>query len=309
MTPVEIKIAYIGGGSRDWARKLMNDLALCPPQAVSLYDIDPASARLNAELGTWLQDQPGVVSRWQYSVSDSITEALTGADFVILSVQPGSLEVMAEEIAIAEEYGLYFPVGDSTGAPGLARGLRSAGIYAGFAEAIAATCPDAWVINYTNPMSVCTQPDRVAGLKVFGCCHGSSPPSECWQGWPGDLGSHPTRRAEIQVNVLGINHFTWIDRAFYQEHDLLALLKDIARPGVIRPFTPKWRAGTTGSTADRVKFTLFQRFACWRPPGTAIWWNSCRVSSCHGRVVSLGVIRTRSAGASSAGKRSGQVRD
>ena len=56
-TPIPLKIAYIGGGSRDWARKLMIDLALCPDLTgeVALYDIDMDSARLNEQLGNWMQ--------------------------------------------------------------------------------------------------------------------------------------------------------------------------------------------------------------------------------------------------------------
>ncbi len=141
--PVELKIAYIGGGSREWARKLMFDLALCPDLAgqVALYDIDVPSARLNEALGNWLQEQPGVVSAWRYTAVERLEEALRGADFVVLSIQPGTLECMAEEIALAERHGMFFPVGDTTGAPGLVRGLRAATIYAGFAQAIDAICP------------------------------------------------------------------------------------------------------------------------------------------------------------------------
>src|SRR5512139_3021566 len=114
-TPVPLKIAYIGGGSRDWARKLMFDLALCPDLTgeIALYDIDLDSARLNEQLGNWLQDQPGVVSRWRYTAVETLKAALRGADLVIISIQPGSLELMQKEIAIAEKYGLYFPVGDT----------------------------------------------------------------------------------------------------------------------------------------------------------------------------------------------------
>ena len=63
-SPTSLKIAYIGGGSREWARKLMIDLALCPDLSgeVILYDIDMESARLNEKLGNWIQDQPGVLS-------------------------------------------------------------------------------------------------------------------------------------------------------------------------------------------------------------------------------------------------------
>ncbi len=143
MSAVALKIAYLGGGSREWARKLMMDLALCPELTgeIALYDIDVEAARLNEQLGNWLQEQPGVVSRWHYRVATSLADALPGADFVIISIQPGTLEVMAEEISIAEQYGLFFPVGDTTGAPGLVRGLRAATIYIGFAEAIASALP------------------------------------------------------------------------------------------------------------------------------------------------------------------------
>lgn len=93
MSVTDLNIAYVGGGSRDWARKLMMDLALCPDLSghVALYDLNVEAARLNERLGTWLQDQPGVVSKWTYSTEVSLESALTGADFVMLSIQPGTL--------------------------------------------------------------------------------------------------------------------------------------------------------------------------------------------------------------------------
>ncbi|MCL4271500.1 MAG: alpha-glucosidase/alpha-galactosidase, partial [Anaerolineales bacterium] len=89
-TPFSLKIAYIGGGSRDWARKLMIDLALCPDLTgeVALYDIDMDSARLNEQLGNWMQTQPGVRSTWRYTAVSTLRETLHNADFVIISIQP-----------------------------------------------------------------------------------------------------------------------------------------------------------------------------------------------------------------------------
>jgi alpha-galactosidase/6-phospho-beta-glucosidase family protein len=268
MTPIPLKIAYIGGGSRDWARKLMIDLALCPDLTgeVALYDIDIDSARLNEELGNWIQSQPGVLSRWHYMAVSTFRETLQGADFVVISIQPGPLELMRDEIALAEEYGLYFPVGDTTGAPGLIRGLRSASIYKGFAEALATYCPNAWIINYTNPMSICTRTlSRVAPeLKVFGCCHEVFSTQRMLASLAAqylDIETPP--RHEIQVNVLGINHFTWVDKATWQGHDLLELLRQhLEGPGVLRTYTQTeveafndWFHST-----DQVKFNLFKRF-------------------------------------------------
>jgi len=268
MPPIALKIAYIGGGSRDWARKLMFDLALCPDLTgeVALYDIDMEAACLNEQLGNWLQEKPGVFSFWHYTAVSTLPDALRNADFVIISIQPGPLEMMAEEIALAEQYGLYFPVGDTTGAPGLMRGLRSVTIYKTFAEAIHTFCPQAWVINYTNPMSICTRTlTRVAPeLKVFGCCHEVFS-TQCMLARIASryLKIDMPPRSEIDVNVLGINHFTWIDQATYQGHNLFQLLKHhLEQPGSLRTYSQEevecWNDWFY--SADQVKFTLFLRF-------------------------------------------------
>jgi alpha-galactosidase/6-phospho-beta-glucosidase family protein len=269
MTAAELKIAYVGGGSRDWARKLMFDLACCPDLGgrMALYDIDRDSARLNEQLGSWLQDQPGVVSRWKYETASTLDKALMGADFVVISIQPGPLELMGEEIALAEEYGMFFPVGDTTGAPGLNRGLRSAVIFAEFARAIERTCPKAWVINYTNPMSLCTRTlAKVApALKVFGCCHEVFSTQKMLANLVGrywEVSPAPDRR-ELRCNVIGINHFTWIDRCEYNGRDVIELMKHhIAQPGTVRIFT---RAEVEGfndwfHSTDQVKYALLPRF-------------------------------------------------
>ncbi|MFT3895396.1 MAG: alpha-glucosidase/alpha-galactosidase [Anaerolineales bacterium] len=267
-TPIPLKIAYIGGGSREWARKLMFDLALCPDLTgeVTLYDIDMGSARLNEELGNWLQNQPGVVSHWRFMAVPTLRETLQDADFVIISIQPGPLELMRDEIALCEEYGLFYPVGDTTGAAGLIRGLRSASIYKGFAQALAAYCPKAWIINYTNPMSICTRTlTRIAPeLKVFGCCHEVFSTQRMLARVAAQyLNIDVPSRHEIQVNVLGINHFTWVDKATYQGHDLLELLKHhLEQPGTLRTYTQAEVEGFNDwfHSTDQVKFNLFKRF-------------------------------------------------
>jgi alpha-galactosidase len=158
-------------------------------------------------------------------------------------------------------------VGDTTGAPGLVRGLRTAALYAEFARAIAAHCPRAWVINYTNPMTIATRTlTRVEpGLKVFGCCHEVFATQRLLASLVNRyLGvSPPPPRNEIKINVLGINHFTWIDRAHYQAADLLALLgHHLAQPGILRPYTrPEVESWNDWfHSADQVKFALFQRY-------------------------------------------------
>ena len=267
--PLNLKIAYIGGGSRVWARTLMADLALEPDLngRIDLYDIDFPAAKMNEQLGNWISQHPKARSSWKYRAVENLAQALQDADFVFISIQPGSFELMAHEIAVAEKYGMYFPVGDTTGVPGLMRGLRSAMTFAGFAREIAVYSPEAWVINYTNPMTICTRTvTRVEpALKVFGCCHevfGTQRIlAELAQSYL-DLPYQPPRE-QIRVNVLGINHFTWIDSATYEGVDLLAILREhIQKPGVLRPYTALEVEEKDNYYFDarQIKFELFKRY-------------------------------------------------
>jgi alpha-galactosidase len=267
--PQNLKIAYIGGGSRMWARTLMTDLALEPDLCgrIDLYDIDFPAAKTNETLGNWISTRPKACSRWQYTAVETLPQALQDADFVIISIQPGSFELMAHEIAVAEKYGMWFPVGDTTGMPGLMRGLRSAITFAGFAREIAAHCPNAWVINYTNPMTICTRTlTKVAPeLKVFGCCHEVFGTQNILAELAQTYLKLPEKphRDEIRVNVLGINHFTWIDAAHYRDVDLLAMLRAyIEQPGVLRPYTRQEVETQNNYFYDgrQIKFELFKRY-------------------------------------------------
>lgn len=247
----------------------MSDLALEPDLngQIALYDIDFQAAKMNEALGNWIGTLPEARSSWVYTAVETLPQALCNADFVIISIQPGSFDLMAHEIAVAEKYGMYFPVGDTTGVPGLMRGLRSAMTFAALAEAIAEQCPAAWVINYTNPMSICTRTlTRVAPeLKVFGCCHelfGTQKILAEVAHAALDLPAKPSRE-QIRVNVLGINHFTWVDSATYEGVDLLQLLRcHIDEPGVLRPYTRQEveAIGDYFYDARQIKFTLFKRY-------------------------------------------------
>ncbi|MHC4717958.1 MAG: family 4 glycosyl hydrolase [Planctomycetota bacterium] len=239
----EIKIAYIGGGSRGWAHTLMNDLALCPHLAgrVALYDIDPSMARLNARWGRRVNAAPRAKSQWRYTVAKTLPAALKGADFVVASIQPGPIEMMGCDLEIPKKYGILHPVGDTAGPAGIVRALRSVGEYAKIAEAVARHCPDAWVINYTNPMTACTRalfavfPD----IKAMGCCHEVFGTQSMLAGLVEKYHGHRPPRRDVRVNVLGVNHFTWIDRAEYQGLDLLKLYaRHIRSRGMVRRIPP-----------------------------------------------------------------------
>lgn len=86
----EIKLAYIGGGSRGWAWGFMSDLVSADDISgeVRLYDIDKDAAKRNEIIGNKYNNAEGAKSHWDYVVKDSLKDALTGADFVIISILP-----------------------------------------------------------------------------------------------------------------------------------------------------------------------------------------------------------------------------
>ena len=91
-----ITIAYIGGGSRNWAWTLMTDLALEESLSgcIRLYDINKEAAKINETIGNHLSERKEATGKWRYLAVDSLQEALTGADFVIVSILPGTFEEM-----------------------------------------------------------------------------------------------------------------------------------------------------------------------------------------------------------------------
>ena len=155
----DVQIAYIGGGSRGWARTFMTDLAMEPRLGgtIRLYDIDTEAARANEIIGNRLSQRKEAAGKWLYRTCMSMEEALTGADFVVISILPGTFDEMAVDVHMPERLGIYQSVGDTAGPGGMMRALRTIPIYVQFAEAIKQYSPDAWVINYTNPMSLCVK--------------------------------------------------------------------------------------------------------------------------------------------------------
>ena len=225
-----LKIAYIGGGSRGWARTLMTDLAkddeICG--TVYLYDIDYKAAEDNAMVGNRLSQREDIIGKWQYKPVKTIKEALTNADFVVLSIQPATLDEMESDVHLPEEYGIYQSVGDTVGPGGLVRSLRTVPIYAQFAKDIEKYCPEAWVINFTNPMTVCVRTlyKVFPKIKAFGCCHEVFGTQKLFASILEEKYGILVDREDIRFNVLGLNHFTWVTEARYKGEDLFPLLKE-----------------------------------------------------------------------------------
>jgi len=264
----EVKIAYIGGGSRGWAWGLMSDLAAQEELSgtVYLYDIDYEAAVCNETIGNSIKGKDYAKGHWDYKAVKSIEEALTAADFVIISILPGTFDEMESDVHTPEKYGIYQSVGDSVGPGGQLRAHRTIPMYVEIAENLKKICPDAWVINYTNPMSLCVRIlyEIFPKVKAFGCCHEVFGTQKLLMNALEDiLNIKEVKRSEIKVNVLGINHFTWIDKAYYKDIDLFDVYSKFAKKyyetGFVGNEEGHWMNNSFNS-AERVKFDLFLRY-------------------------------------------------
>ena len=264
----DLNIAYIGGGSRGWAWGFMTDIALEEGLGgeVRLYDIDRPAAERNRVIGEKISAHPDAKARWRYTVAENLRQALTGADFVVISILPGTFKEMESDVHLPERLGIYQPVGDTVGAGGFMRAMRALPMFAEFARAIRDHAPQAWVINYTNPMTLCmrTLYEVFPGIKAFGCCHEVFGTQKLLCAMLKDmLGIEGVRRQELYTTVTGINHFTWLTSASWQGMDLMPLYAQFAEKHAEAGFEESpddnWM-NSHFNCAHRVKFDLFRRY-------------------------------------------------
>ncbi|MBP5466686.1 MAG: alpha-glucosidase/alpha-galactosidase [Clostridia bacterium] len=262
-----LKIAYIGGGSRTWAHNLMNDLALDGEIGgeVRLYDIDFEGAKLNEKIGNDISARSDIKGKWQYKAYKKIDDALIGADFVVISILPGTFDEMESDVHLPEEYGIYQPVGDTTGPGGIVRALRCLPMFREFALAIERCCPEAWVINFTNPMSVCVRTlyKVFPKIKAFGCCHEVFGTQKLLAKILDEKFGVKATRDEIRTNIVGVNHFTFMTEARYKGMDLIPVYDayiDEHPNGLEQSADAKHWANGAYLTTELVKFTLFKRY-------------------------------------------------
>ncbi|MBP3656139.1 MAG: alpha-glucosidase/alpha-galactosidase [Clostridia bacterium] len=265
-----LRVAYIGGGSRGWAWGFMKDIAMDEEicGVVSLYDIDRQAAENNRIIGSMISAHPEAKSPWRYEVADSLAAALTGADFVVISILPGTFEEMRSDVHAPEKYGIWQSVGDSIGLGGFMRAMRTIPMFVEIAQAIRDHAPDAWVVNYTNPMTLClrTLYHVFPGIKAFGCCHEVFGTQKLLCAMlRTEYGIDGVDRHELHTTVTGINHFTWLTSASYKGYDLMPLYREFAdkyyETGYLDGKDDNWM-NNSFSCAHRVKFDLFRRFGC-----------------------------------------------
>ncbi|RCH70401.1 alpha-glucosidase/alpha-galactosidase [Streptomyces sp. SDr-06] len=220
----ETKIAFIGAGSVEFTQGLLADLFAFPEFArarIALHDIDPerlatseaAAHHIAGELGA----APTVTAHLERRA------ALDGADFVINTVQIGMDRATRTDFEIPARYGLRQTIGDTLGVGGIFRALRTFPLLRSLAADLAQLCPDAWLLNYTNPMAMnLLYLHRVAPeLRAVGLCH-----SVYWT--MHDLSELVgTTFEEVSYLAAGVNHQSWVLRFERAGRDLYPLLDEV----------------------------------------------------------------------------------
>ncbi len=167
------KITFIGGGSYQWGPKLLLDLAdtksLVDAEVV-LHDLDPEPL---AKMSAFIEHIRGCRPiQWKTSATTDRGAALQDADYVIVCISTGALDSMKFDIEIPQRYGVFQSVGDSVGPGGVVRALRNIPVMVSIAQEMEARCPNAWLLNLTNPMTTLTRSvQTTTEIEVIGLCH------------------------------------------------------------------------------------------------------------------------------------------
>lgn len=261
------KITFIGGGSYQWVPTLFRDIAVNPTLDGSTFVLHDTHPGRNGELTEVCQ----IIARKLDSniavvQEDDLAEALKGADIVILCISTGGLDAMEPDIEIPKKYGVYQPVGDSTGPGGISRTLRNVPVVAELATQMEIFCPNAWLLNLSNPMGQIVQAvHRTSQIKVVGLCHEYM----SFMGKVQNILGLQDWRKETSATIAGVNHFAWLTQLDVNGEDGLELLRERIQGGDAASAEAKENLVNFSETlsADQVKFALFQEYGAVPYPG------------------------------------------
>ena len=237
------KIALIGAGSTVFAKNLLGDILSFPELAestISLHDIDDIRLRtseiVTRRVARTLEARPAVTA------TNDRRRVLDGADYVITMFQIGGYKPSTViDFEIPKKYGLRQTIADTLGIGGIMRGLRTIPVMLAMGREMEELCPDAWLLNYVNPMAInCWALDRATSIKTVGLCHSV-------QGTAGELARDIGIPVE-EINYLcaGINHMAFYLRFERGGQDLYPLIRQVVADGRV----PDW---------NRVRYEAFLR--------------------------------------------------
>lgn len=208
-----MKITFMGAGSTVFARNVLGD-CMCTPDLceadIALYDIDKQRLEDSEIILSAINKNvnQGKAKISTYLGVENRKDALRGADFVVNAIQVGLYDPCTiTDFEIPKKYGLRQTIADTLGIGGIMRGLRTIPVLADFARDMEEVCPDAWFLNYTNPMAILTGfMTRYTGVKTIGLCHSVQ---TCSRDLLGGLGMDDKIEGRYDL-IAGINHMAWL---------------------------------------------------------------------------------------------------
>lgn len=234
-------LVVIGGGSVNWMRGLMRDVYLLDEiEGGEIRLVDPNRNHVEAVAGMLKAFNTLRDKKYRITIVDHRREALDGADFVLTTFSPGSLDAFWNDLELPIKYGIRQPVSMTVGIPGISASLRTAPIAYEIVQDMEDMCPGAWLLNVTNPMSTTTRAMNLAAktTKVIGMCHE-------FHSLPNYLGPilglyQPEGMSTLtylyqwlseqafSYTVAGLNHFIWLTKAEYHGRNVLPVIRNFA---------------------------------------------------------------------------------
>jgi len=216
------KITFIGAGSMVFSTKLVGDILSFPElddSTIALMDIDESRLAKTTRIAEAMVENEGLDASIQ-STTDR-RAALEGADYVLNMINVGGTEPFENEIRIPEQYGVEQAIGDTIGPGGIFRGLRTIPTMLDIASDIEELCPDALLLNYTNPMSIlCQTMFEATDVETVGLCHSVPHTAEAIA----DYVDVP--QEELDYWVAGINHVAWFLEAEHEGESIYPMLRE-----------------------------------------------------------------------------------
>lgn len=220
--PRPIRLVFLGAGS-NFTPRLLNDVLRISGSTggtFCLVDIDADRLATMQQLISRLVDQlaPGA---WQVTATTDRREALPGAHYVVNCIESGGPDCVDAEYEIPHKYGIDQCIGDTVGPGGLFKALRTGPVWLAILRDCEELCPDALVLNYTNPMGIlCLAAARSSSMAVVGLCHSVQGTSTLLSEYAG------VPLAEMEWDCAGINHLAWFTKLRHDGEDLYPRLHD-----------------------------------------------------------------------------------
>jgi alpha-galactosidase len=240
-----IKVVFLGAGS-GFLERLFIDVLNIPGAEegeIALVDVDAERLGLAGGLCEKILEVMG--AGWTVTTSTNRRDVLSDADYIINCIEVSGVDCVRFDNDIPARYGVDQCIGDTIGPGGLFKALRTVPVFLDVLEDVESLCGDAWILNYTNPMSImCLAAAMASDAKVVGLCHsvqGSSRQLAKYTGVPYD---------ELRWNCAGINHMAWFTELSHNGRDLYPELKD-----KVQSDAELWEK-------DPVRFDMMLHFGC-----------------------------------------------